>query len=374
MPVQIIKQLAVVEDLELGLGTVVQPRDTDGDGIPEDVTYNQINASHIPTTGLGDTQQDLDDRYTKGVADTTFAKIAGDPLQVFSVEDPSTLDQAVPRGYLETYTANQLSSYALITDVLTKTNLIAYEPTSDYHPGTKKYMDDLIIASGTGDMLKLIYDNLDNGVVNEARLLGGLSKDAFMQYKGTATQVISTTALGYYYCDGTDFDLPAPTQGMLNVYDVPVGPGYTVQEYTVIPTNEKFIRSWDGTAWQAWESTYNDIYIVDDLLGDSNPYAALSADQGKVLANQVSAISSLLVPIGTIIMYYGPMNGPSMPSLSQWAVCDGNNGTPDLRNRFAVMNESSDIGVGDIYKFGDKQGSSAVPEQAIKLVFLMRIA
>lgn len=35
-------------------------------------------------------------------------------------------------------------------DVLTKTNTTSYTPTDDYHPATKKYVDDTVAAAGTG--------------------------------------------------------------------------------------------------------------------------------------------------------------------------------------------------------------------------------
>lgn len=40
-------------------------------------------------------------------------------------------------------------------DVLTKTNTTSYTPTADYHPATKKYVDDLNLAiSGNTIQLK----------------------------------------------------------------------------------------------------------------------------------------------------------------------------------------------------------------------------
>jgi hypothetical protein len=45
-----------------------------------------------------------------------------------------------------------------------------------------------------------------------------------------------------------------------------------------------------------------------------------------------------IVPPGTIVAYY-PQNGDlkSNPVPLGWVVCDGNNGTPDLRGRFLCM-------------------------------------
>lgn len=51
-------------------------------------------------------------------------------------------------------------------------------------------------------------------------------------------------------------------------------------------------------------------------------------------------------PLGTIQAWYGSI--ATIPGT--WRLCDGNNGTPDLRNKFI-------IGSGDTYSAGDTGGS-----------------
>jgi microcystin-dependent protein len=46
----------------------------------------------------------------------------------------------------------------------------------------------------------------------------------------------------------------------------------------------------------------------------------------------ITQIADLIVPIGSIIMWSGSV--ASIPS--NWAFCNGTNGTPDLRNKFIV--------------------------------------
>ena len=48
--------------------------------------------------------------------------------------------------------------------------------------------------------------------------------------------------------------------------------------------------------------------------------------------NAINTTLEFVVPAGGIIMWSGSTG--SIPS--GWAICDGNNGTPDLRNRFVV--------------------------------------
>ena len=59
--------------------------------------------------------------------------------------------------------------------------------------------------------------------------------------------------------------------------------------------------------------------------------------------------ASALIPSGGIIMWSGLI--ASIPT--GWSLCDGNNGTPDLRNRFIV-------GAGDAYDRNDTGGSDSV--------------
>ena len=54
-----------------------------------------------------------------------------------------------------------------------------------------------------------------------------------------------------------------------------------------------------------------------------------------------------LIPPGVIVMW----SGANVPD--GWALCDGTNGTPDLRDRFV-------LGVGNNYSLGDTGGSETV--------------
>lgn len=61
------------------------------------------------------------------------------------------------------------------------------------------------------------------------------------------------------------------------------------------------------------------------------------------------SVEASSVPQGTILSWFGQL--ANIPS--GFAVCDGKNGTPDLRNRFIV-------GAGDTYKLSDIGGEDAV--------------
>ncbi|MFA5858396.1 MAG: hypothetical protein WC955_04955 [Elusimicrobiota bacterium] len=61
----------------------------------------------------------------------------------------------------------------------------------------------------------------------------------------------------------------------------------------------------------------------------------------------VNSVEFYMIPKGGIIMW----SGAEADIPAGWALCDGTNGTPDLRNRFV-------IGAGDTYAFGDLGGET----------------
>ena len=75
--------------------------------------------------------------------------------------------------------------------------------------------------------------------------------------------------------------------------------------------------------------------------GNSNSTLFLQKDGGDINVNgSIKTDNHDLVPTGTIIMWYGTISGnyPLIGSEvnTNWHVCNGSNGTPDLRNRFIV--------------------------------------
>jgi hypothetical protein len=66
---------------------------------------------------------------------------------------------------------------------------------------------------------------------------------------------------------------------------------------------------------------------------------------------KVAAIVKNVLPRGTIIAWYGT-GAVTIPDPTVWAVCDGTNGTPDLRGKFVS-------GVSDLASIGlDPNGTS----------------
>lgn len=65
------------------------------------------------------------------------------------------------------------SSHNHDTLYLNRTNTGVFTPTANYHPATKKYVDDKVAGTGTGDMLKSVYDIDNDGIVDKAKTVVG---------------------------------------------------------------------------------------------------------------------------------------------------------------------------------------------------------
>ena len=73
-------------------------------------------------------------------------------------------------------------------------------PTKDNHAVNKKYVDDAMASAGTGDMLKNVYDTNNNGIVDNAEKVNGLTVltavPANAKFTDTTYGVVSTAANG----------------------------------------------------------------------------------------------------------------------------------------------------------------------------------
>jgi len=90
-----------------------------------------------------------------------------------------------------------LSGYALTSSVLSKTNTTAFIPTADYHPATKKYVDDEITASvGTGPTLSVsapLSLNETTGVLSLAPWASQAAFEAFLGWSFTGYTLPTAT-------------------------------------------------------------------------------------------------------------------------------------------------------------------------------------
>ena len=95
---------------------------------------------------------------------------------------------------------------ANVLDILGTGNEIAYTPTSDYHPATKKYVDDAVAGGGGGSSNIVTYDYSDSNATKLAKI-----QEAYTIYKDGGNPVLIETSpigslgipniMGVYYYD-----------------------------------------------------------------------------------------------------------------------------------------------------------------------------
>ena len=101
-----------------------------------------------------------------------------------------------------------------------------------------------------------------------------------------------------------------------------------------------------GGSEDTWGTSLNANWTaLDTLLG------GVTQSEFALLSGQTS-----LVPAGVILLWSGSIG--SIPS--GWNLCDGTNGTPDLRNRFVVA-------AGDTYAVGATGGADSVTLDASQM-------
>ena len=101
-----------------------------------------------------------------------------------------------------------------------------------------------------------------------------------------------------------------------------------------------------GGSEDTWGASLNANWTaLDTLLG------GVTQSEFALLSGQTS-----LVPAGVILLWSGSIG--SIPS--GWNLCDGTNGTPDLRNRFVVA-------AGDTYAVGATGGADSVTLDASQM-------
>ena len=84
------------------------------------------------------------------------------------------------------------------------------------------------------------------------------------------------------------------------------------------------------------------------------PNAALD-DNTIEIGKLSSSVSNALVPVGGIIMWSGSI--AEAEALTNWRICDGDNGTPDLRDKF-VMGVGSSVNTSTATK-GETGGANS---------------
>ena len=83
------------------------------------------------------------------------------------------------------------------------------------------------------------------------------------------------------------------------------------------------------------------VYQLDTPGLEDQAVTTSKIDTGAVTLERAAAsVTNALVPVKGIIMFSG--TAAEVPA--NWSLCDGSNGTPDLRNKFVISSQSYDSG------------------------------
>jgi len=271
------KDKAVVEDLELGMGTVTQPRG--------EVT--QINADKIPYSSSETITEAIDRKEDTSSANAklaTKADLNGNASEKFKVADGADNDDAVNKGQMDTelalkadktYTDTELALKANEDNVLLKDGTSpTFSPVSPNQPATKKYVDDLVIDVGAGDMLKAIYDTGDTGAVDTTEAIG---RAGTFLGKTPMNQVMRLSQSNVTDCNnvddfgiliGTDVT-NAPVSGPIGLEQLEVSGGKAQRLYS-FNTYKWYDRVFDGSIWSGWNewAAMSDVNLKVSKAGD----------------------------------------------------------------------------------------------------------
>lgn len=94
---------------------------------------------------------------------------------------------------------NKIAVSDFFKNLLTKTNTTVYTPTTNYHPATKKYVDDSVSGAGGGDMLKTTYDptNINGSAFSTDNHLDGTTNKVYTALEKTKLAGIEASANNY---------------------------------------------------------------------------------------------------------------------------------------------------------------------------------
>lgn len=172
------------------------------------------------------------------------------------------------------------------TSVLTKDNSTEFTPTADYQPATKKYVDGLVSDKGGGDMLRSVYDKDKTGTVDDSKKLGG----QLPSYYSKATEVGVLT----------DLNTTSKSNIVSAINEKWTGKVYTVEVNNDWTTNTVTINGKEELG------SYSKEIAVDGITSVGQPFVDVVLPDDDVQAKQqltnYQCVSRVTVNDGKIIL------------------------------------------------------------------------
>ncbi|RKX73193.1 MAG: hypothetical protein DRP49_07915, partial [Spirochaetes bacterium] len=276
------KELAVVADIEFGMGTVDQSRGT----------QEQINGSKIPYDASKTINDELDLKETVTANDAklaTKADLHGNVLEIFQAlqgtadNDVVTLAKLVAELLLKTDVTYVDGQLALKADETNTMLLDGSTPSPDYVAGTREipankgYVLDTVVSIGTGDMAKAIYDTNDSGVVDTTEGIGIAADSMGISAYNQIMRLSQGTLLDCNLVE--DFGifvginpLNAPTAGAVGIEQLEIS-GNKAQRGFSFDTYNWYDRVYldASDTWSAWSewAKMSDVNLKVDKAGDT---------------------------------------------------------------------------------------------------------
>jgi hypothetical protein len=290
-----------IEDIAVGFGTVTQPRGT----------ITLVSGATLPYDDDLSINEAVD--LKEGTASITSklllkAYINGSITEPFAVATPVSSTDATSKNYVDTLAAtkesiadsdSKLSLKADKANVLQLDNTTAYVPTLGYHPATKKYIDDAVIATGAADMRKSTYDTNNTGVVDTTEGVGiagtfnGVTPHNYVM-RLALTSMTNADTLDYFgVFVGVDV-ANAPVGGQIALTQIQISAGKHQVCHSEL-SRDTYSRSYYNGIWSPWVKSIDQSDIVNDLNGNTTIYSVLSADQGKALNTTITGLSNTTV-------------------------------------------------------------------------------
>jgi len=210
-----------------------------------------------------------------------------------------------------------------ITGVVSITMVDANYTLSNFNGVSDEARNAVLVVNGTNNAVRdVIAPLVEKLYVIRNSTTGGYAIN--IRAASGASVSIPNGATVWVYCDGTDFN--AINNESVNNFEV--NGNLTVT----------------GTSNLGGAITYGGVTLSNAVTGTGNmvlsasptltgtplaPNAAVSTNTAQIAT---TAFVRSIIPTGIISMWSGSIG--SIPS--GWLICDGTNGTPDLRNRFIV--------------------------------------
>jgi microcystin-dependent protein len=222
---------------------------------------------------------------------------------------------------------------ALVTETALRNYLIGTDQLEDTAVTTAK------LANGAVTEVKILDGSVTTNKINNLAVTTGKLADTSVTEAKISDNAVTTGKINALAVTEAKISDNAVTTGKINalaVTEAKIASGsvtFTKVASTSYRTSTQGVRI-PANATDSEFATEKAISSYVDLVkGD--------------LQGEIGTVSNGIVPIGGIIMWSGSV----VPT--RWALCDGTNSTPDLRDRFIV-------GSGTTYATGDTGGSASV--------------